>query len=78
MKLKETIAAAALQRGSTCTIKLLMARLSKQDVAELVECLADERYTHAQIARGMTAEGHKLSQNIVQRHRKGDCNCDDR
>lgn len=78
MNLKESISAAALKRGSVCTVEKLLRSLSEADAALLVECLNDPQYSHAQIYRGLKTEGHVLSQNIVQRHRKGDCDCEHR
>lgn len=75
MNLKEAIDAGRRPTGGICSFVALMASLSPADLKVLTDCLADPWYTDAQIARGLTDEGHRFTRTTVQRHRAGDCRC---
>lgn len=75
MKLKDAIHAQTTLPGPKCGLEILFATLSKPDIADLSECLADPSLKHTQISRGLRAEGHTVSADIIARHRKGECSC---
>lgn len=76
MKLKESIQAAALRHGTKCHMQHVIAALSKTDLADLADCLADKTITNAQISRGLKAEGYVVGPGSIARHRAGECACD--
>lgn len=78
MKLKESILAAGPKSVRRCAIAEILKRLSKAEAAELVACLDDDEIGHAQIARGLAAEGIRVSEGRVGHHRRRDCCCVDR
>lgn len=75
MKLKQVIEASSKTHGPKCGLAIIIAELDKADLADLQSCLADPRYSHTQIARGLTAEGHRTTDNVVANHRNGECAC---
>lgn len=75
MKLLEAIEDARVKHGPRCAVGLLLATLPKPEAADLQTCLDDQRYQHAQIARGLHHIGHKIDQGTIGRHRHGECSC---
>jgi hypothetical protein len=75
VKLKEAITAAGQKKGPACAIGAIRLDLSKADLADLDECLADRAFTHAQITRGLASEGFKVNSSTVARHRQHECAC---
>ena len=75
MSLLSEIEAAATNRGTICSVYRVREALSKADQADLDTALADNGIAGSQIARALSARGHKVKGDTVQRHRKGDCAC---
>lgn len=50
--------------------------LDDVDRLVLADYLADPKVTHAAISRALQAEGFKVGQGTVARHRKGECQCE--
>ena len=59
----------------TCTMKLIVASLSKADAKQLADALADRSIPGAAIARALRADKHKVSDDTVRRHRNLECEC---
>jgi hypothetical protein len=75
MSLAATLAAQpATNRGSACTVAVILERLDIADHDALTDALHSQM-TNAAIARALNAEDHRISSSTVQRHRAGDCQC---
>lgn len=78
MSLAAALAAHTRRPVSTpCLTGLTLARLNDADRVALEGALASEM-THVAIARALADEGHKIAQQSIGRHRKGECACEPR
>ncbi len=75
MSLSETLSAPATVVRPKCDVSIALASLPKKDAAALREAIADEAFPATQIARAVRAEGYRMGDSTVRRHRRGDCTC---
>lgn len=68
-------AAAQARHGATCTTGMLLERLAVQDRNDLDAAIADRTIPATVIAKVLTAAGHRVSVDALQRHRRGACAC---
>lgn len=74
--LASAIAVEAQQRrGARCMVLVVRRRLDAEDAAALDEALVSPTTSGAAIVRALTQSGHTITENSVQRHRRGDCSC---
>lgn len=66
---------AAANRGDTCTMGLLLQRLTPTDRADIEAALADKAIAATIIAKVLNEAGHRIGNDPVQRHRRGACHC---
>jgi hypothetical protein len=67
------------RKGPPCSIGVLLSPngpLSDEDRATLAAYLADGTFEHSRIVDALTAEGHKVGENAVSRHRRRRCLCE--
>ena len=76
MNLYDEILQASKPNRPQCSVGKVVAELDDADRTALTTALADPAVTGAGIAKVLTARGHKLNGPTVQRHRRGDCDCD--
>jgi hypothetical protein len=72
-------AAQPKRKGPPCSIGVLLSPngpLSDKDRATLSAALADGTVEHSRLAEALTAEGHKVGENAVSRHRRRRCLCE--
>jgi len=60
-------------KGPRCTVCALIARLPDEDAEELITAMADPTLTGSTIARALRADGHHMTAQTLNRHRRGDC-----
>lgn len=78
MSLAAALAAQSKRRVSTpCLTGLILAKLDETERALLEDAMAGDM-SHVAIARALAAEGHKIAQQSIGRHRKGECACEPR
>lgn len=65
-----------LTKGPRCLMGLLLEELPKSEAEALRRALADPNWRTTAIREALYAEGHKLSQTSVARHRRGACQCE--
>ena len=63
------------KKGPRCTIRAIADALDPKDRAALVDALGSEAITGAGIARVLSAAGHEVAAPVVNRHRRGECDC---
>lgn len=71
----EAFAEASRPRRQRCGMFSVLAALDAQDRAVVEQVLADGSINANAIARTLEANGHKVSQQTVQRHRREQCSC---
>jgi hypothetical protein len=59
-----------------CGVALALLALDDADAADLTAALADLSITGTVISRALDANGHRVSDQSVNRHRRGICGCD--
>lgn len=74
MSLAADLSAPEAQRGERCSIAAILLALDPDDRAALEAAFASTR-SHAHIARALNGNGHRVVQQTVRRHRKGECRC---
>jgi hypothetical protein len=75
MSLQEHLATPAPRFKPRCGVSAVLAALSKPDLQALVAALTDPAFTASEIARALRLEGHRVGDDAVRRHRRGDCTC---
>lgn len=65
----------ARRKGPPCTVALILAELDAKDRDVLEAVLTDKAVQGTTIARVLTAEGHRVASNTVQKHRRRECAC---
>lgn len=58
-----------------CPVVRITKSLGPKDRDVLTAAVDSDGITHAAIAKVLTDNGHKISQDAVGRHRRGDCAC---
>lgn len=77
MSLRDQIhAESVIKKGPTCSVLILLGELNKDDAEALREAMADAKVPGTSIARALLREGHRMSANNIQRHRRGMCSCE--
>jgi hypothetical protein len=75
-KFASALAAQTARRsGPPCTIGTALARLPKDEAADLRAALADPDARHTAIARALHEIDLDIRADTVGRHRRGDCDC---
>ena len=74
MGIKASVASQIEKPRIRCHVALLYERLSPEEAAEFREVLNGD-YTSTAIQAGLAAEGYKLGDSPIRRHRAGKCNC---
>jgi predicted metallopeptidase len=64
-------------RGPRCAFKNVYDKLSKDDAVVLSEWIHNMEIPATVISVALRAEGHQVSADSVQRHRRRVCRCDD-
>ena len=78
MSLAAALAAQSKRRVSTpCLTGIILAKLDAEDRAALDAAMASDM-THVSIMRALASQGHKIAQQSIGRHRKGECACEPR
>ncbi len=62
--------------NQNCFIGQILANLNKDEALLLLTALADKRIRHVDLVRLCEAEGYKMSEATMRRHRAGGCRCD--
>ena len=75
MSLLDAISAENITHGPKCTVATIKPSLSPADAADLESAFATPAFTAAAIARALRKNGHRITDNTVQRHRRGECGC---
>lgn len=73
--LLEDILGSGATSGPRCGISRATETLSSEDRQALEAALGNHNLTHAQISRGLRANGYAVSAGTISRHRAGDCAC---
>lgn len=74
MTLLDDAKAHQVQRGTPCSVLLLLHSLSEDDAAELQVALTADVEATA-LSRALTARGHRMSADSIRRHRNRVCLC---
>lgn len=61
-------------RSGTCSVALVLVRMSTAEAEELRQAMAGH-YQSTAIARALKARGYRIESQSVGRHRRGDCQC---
>lgn len=75
VSLTELVAANTRQPGGTCTVATTRSVLDPELATELDTLIADPSVPCSAIARALESLGHRIKQDTLQRHRRGDCAC---
>ena len=76
MSLAEALARTEPRKlGPTCSVAFILTRLDADDAATLAAALTDPCVPGSDLARALTAQGHRVTGNTIQRHRRRDCTC---
>jgi hypothetical protein len=77
MSLRDAIAQADItaKKGPPCSVGVIINQLSPDDLVALNDALADLTITGRAITAALTAEGYKVRDYAVNRHRRGICMC---
>ena len=62
--------------GQECFVGQMLANLNTDESSLLRTALADKRIRHVDLVRLCEAEGYKMSEATMRRHRAGGCRCD--
>jgi hypothetical protein len=62
--------------GQECFVGQMLANLNNEESLLLHTALADKRIRHVDLVRLCEAEGYKMSEATMRRHRAGGCRCD--
>ena len=62
-------------QGPPCRLGLLWSRSDDDDKSAIVETLASERL-HTTVAKWLTTDDLRITDQLVARHRNGTCSCD--
>ena len=61
--------------GQECFVGQMLANLNNDEALLLHTALADKRIRHVDLVRLCEAEGYKMSEATMRRHRAGGCRC---
>lgn len=63
-------------KGRPCSVGVLLATLAPDERAALDAMLAPgSGWSHAQVARALDEEGHRVGYQTIGTHRRGQCRC---
>jgi hypothetical protein len=62
--------------GQECFVGQILTNISNDESELLKSALADKRVRHVDLVRLCEAEGYKMSEATMRRHRAGGCRCD--
>lgn len=62
--------------GQECFVGQIVASISSEEAEILKAALADKRVRHVDLVRLCEAEGYKMSEATMRRHRARGCRCD--
>lgn len=63
------------RKGPDCSMGTILRTLPEQESQAVQAALDNPDWTAAALARLLTQEGHRVQDNTVRRHRRGDCLC---
>lgn len=76
MSILDEIRDATRTIGGICSVGTLLASLSAEDRADLESVMPDTiAFPSRAIQRVLLARGHKIAEETIRRHRRGDCKC---
>jgi hypothetical protein len=61
--------------GQECFVGQMLFSINKEETELLKTALADKRIRHVDLVRLCEAEGYKMSEATMRRHRAGGCRC---
>ena len=59
-----------------CFVGQILLSIKKEEAQLLITALADKRIRHVDLVRLCEAEGYKMSEATMRRHRGGGCRCE--
>lgn len=62
--------------GQECFVGQILSQIPKEESELLKAALADKRIRHVDLVRLCEAEGYKMSEATMRRHRGGGCRCE--
>ncbi len=62
--------------GTECYVGQVLLSISKEEAELLKTAVADKRIRHVDLVRLCEAEGYKMSEATMRRHRNGGCRCE--
>ena len=62
--------------GQECFVGQMLTSLNTEEAELLKTALADKRVRHVDLVRLCEAEGYKMSEATMRRHRAGGCRCE--
>jgi hypothetical protein len=62
--------------GTTCAAATIRTGMSKADVDDYAAAMANPAFTSEAIARALRGRGHQIRGPQLQRHRRGNCSCE--
>jgi hypothetical protein len=73
--LLDELRAASTRRGPHCSVDVLLNSIEPDLAKEVREAMVDSTITKTVLARGLRANGHRVTDEAVQRHSRGSCSC---
>jgi GAF domain-containing protein len=65
----------ARKRARVCGLTRVLRELDEGDAADLVAAMDDKKLMHTTIAEVLVARGFEINDQIISRHRRGQCGC---
>ena len=76
MSLAERAKAKQSRQGPECGVRVLLESVDDAYRAELLDMLDRHGIQGTAIAAVLREDGHRISSDTVQRHRRGECRCE--
>ena len=64
-------------RGPECGMHIVLAQLDAKTRSTLMAAMANPHEPSTRISAALTELGHRTSTHVIQRHRRGECRCED-
>lgn len=75
-KLEDLVANPAIFSNQDCYVGQVLKLISPEEAQLLKTALADPRIRHVDLVRLCEAEGYKMSEGTMRRHRSNSCRCE--
>lgn len=62
-------------KGPDCSMGILLSTVDKETQTLIMAAMANQYAPSTLIAEALTERNHRISANVVQRHRRGQCRC---